>query len=366
MDAENIVVTQQENTTAGGATGKLADATSTTVVWETLSATQGHLLRFFLKDLDTTGYNSMPAKPDLYDWKVVMTIRAGMFNDNGTGTQGDIIAAGTMGTDAGWRVWFRAASAETVGGTITASSEVEVRNLDALSAAGDETVYVMAELACPVKPLSTDASSSEYIHVDWAAGGVTTDGVAGLSLPIANFDISNVRLIGYPKERLANYTDVTYRDATGVHAISKDDEFIDYFGKLAIQYNDDPNFSVDALFRDKIGNSGHVLGAMVETLKSYSALKHKGSDTIDQKYIDLNVAGGISDLIGVRKYLDRTVAPFGEALASFVSDKDDITYLFATLHEDLLILAEGLEHDKDLAKQAVKMMPFSTSANVHF
>jgi hypothetical protein len=352
MDQENIVQYVKTNGTPTGNKG-----VATTPGW----GATARALEVYLKDVDTTGYNTFPAKPSLYDWKAVMTVRAKFFNDNGTGTQGDVAAA-----DLPWSAWFRAWTAETIGGTSTGSSEVEVRVNDALTAAGDELVDVSAELSCPVSPLSTDATQSEYIHIDWAVGAVTTSGVAGLGFGgSGDFHVSNVRLIGYPKERAASYADITYRDVDGVHAIKKDDEFIDHFGKLVIQSNDDPNYSVDAIYRDRVGASGHILGGMIETLKSYSALKHKGTDTLDQKYINLNVPGGISDLVGVRHYLDRTKPPFGDSLTTAVTDKDDMTFLFATLNEDLIILEEGMKHDKDLAKQSVKIMPFSTSSNVH-
>jgi hypothetical protein len=311
---------------------------------------------FALEDLSTTGYVIMPPKYDVYDWRAYVTVRLTLFNDNGTGTQGDVAAAGAA------KLKFRAWSALTLGGTATNSLETEVKIEDALTAAGDETLTVSAEVSCPLLPQTTAAASSQYIHIDLSAFDLDTSGVAGLGLASGTvMDALNVRVVGYPKERSAAYSLITYRDETGIHTINKDDTFVKYFGQLVINSNDDPNFSIDAIYRDRVGSSGVYLGNLIQVLKRYSAKNHFTTDTLDQKYINLGCVNGVTDLIGIRHYLDRTASPFGETLGTPVSNPDDISFLLATLLEDTRIAVEGLDHDHLLAKAIISDMSFSTS-----
>jgi hypothetical protein len=228
---------------------------------------------------------------------------------------------------------------------------------DNVSIATDDMI-ISAEVPAVLRSTTVPGSASRYIHVDYDLFGF------GGAVGTAALDILNVKIIGYPIEREATYTDVTYRDSTGIRSIAKDDQFIDYYGKLTINANDDPNFSVEALYRDRVGASGQLFGSLIQALKMYSDKYHEGTDSIDNKYIEKDVVNGITDMIGIRRYLDSTTAPFGQTLATFVSNKDDITFLFATLNEDMRILEEGILHDAAIAKIIASNMSFSTSTNV--
>jgi hypothetical protein len=349
MESENYNLATKRG---GTATGDLGAVTS--VTWGATS----RVLWIQLLELDTTGYTSMPPKSDLYEWKLEMTAHAALLNDKGTGAQGAVVAA-----DKPWYFAVRGWTADSVDGATISEVVNTVQVNDALTSTGDATTVLYAQLALPVEPLSSDATKSRYIHVDWAAWGVDTANTSAGGQHFAagkDFTISNVRLVGYPKERLAPYTEITYRDSNGrLTAIGKDATFVSLFGKLTISPYDDPNFSVEAVYRDRLTSGGHMVGAMIEALQLYSADYHKGSDTIDAKYIAMGVPGGIRSLHGVREFLNKDRAPFNT-----VTDYDKIALIFATLVEDVKILAEGFENDSQVQTKLMQLIPYTTSSNV--
>jgi hypothetical protein len=315
-----------------------------------------------LENTAPTGYVTMPPKAGEYEWNAVAAVHVSLFNDNGTGAQGDVSAAGTM------ELYIKAWTADTLGGTEVDSKVTKVIIEDALTAAGDEVFEVYAQVAMPLTARTTPSSKSRFMHIDIAVCNIDSPSAVsstGMKL-VANsvVEVSNLRLIGRPKVLEVDYTSITYRDATGINTIKKDDTFLTFFGNLIIDEHDDPNFSVAALYRDRIGASGLVLGSMIQTLIQYSDKNHSGSDTLNQKYINLKATGGIADMIGVRQYLSQDKSPFGSATGDPVTNPDDITFLFSTLVEDMRELSEMLMYDTKLAKQLVSNLSFSTSQNV--
>jgi hypothetical protein len=305
-------------------------------------------------------YNTVPPKSDVYDWYVKVSVALSLFNDNGTGTQGDVAAANTA------YLAVRAWSAETLGGTQVGDNVEMIHTLGALTAAGDETHDVSLMLDVPIAALAADVTKSKWLHVDFAIGGVTTAGVAGLALTAGSaVEFQCVGLVGYPKERQVAYSNITYRDSAGtLRSINKSDKFIDLYGKLTINHNDDPNFSVDALYRDRVGASGHLVGAMISLLKEYGSKYQDSTNTIDQKYIRLQANNGITDLIGVRHFLNKDKSPFGESSSNPVTGNDNIAELIATLINDFEYFRDMFDMDANFAAQAVKTMSFLTSSNV--
>jgi hypothetical protein len=318
---------------------------------------------FSLSDDSAAGLVNFPPKESAYKWTLVATVSAHVINDNGTGVQGDVLAAGT--DFASFYAWTSA----TLGGAPITSNTAVMRNATALTVDGDEQFNLQAELAVELTS-SAVANVSNIVHFDLAFGGVTTEGVAGLaytaSTTIPTFTVSNVRLVGYPKTTKVDYSLITYRDENGVFSINKDDSFITYFGKLALETQEDPNYSVHSIMIRRLAGRSHQVGQAVSVLKRYSELYHTLGDRIDDKYNRLGCVNGIDDMVGIITYLDRTLPPFGNSLAQSVTEPDDITYLFATFIVDLKMVREYMLSDKNIQKVLAQYIPFSTSSNVHF
>jgi hypothetical protein len=306
---------------------------------------------------DTTGYLAVPPKSSNYKWFAVASVYTRLFNDKGTGVQGDLAASGKD------LVSVRAWTGLTPGGATISAALEAIRINSGLTVDGDEIIESSVEIAVEIKPTAT-VGTSEYVHYDVVFGNVDTAGVVGLTLQA--FEVNNVRLIGYPKEREVDFSDITYRNADGVFAIKKDDRFIDYFGKIADEPTDDPNYSVEALYRERLGNGATILGQMIQVLKIYSETYHKSGDRVDDKYNRLGCTNGITDMLAVQRWLERTSAPFGETLPASTTDKDEITLLFSTLLQDLKYLRDHARLDKNVLKTVSSAMSFTTSSNVSF
>jgi hypothetical protein len=313
---------------------------------------------FQMSDLDTTGYTTFPPKDSVYKWKVVVTYHTRVFNDNGTGAQGDVSAADR--DFASVKIW----TAETLGGTEVLSN-VQVTSLgSALTTTGDEYITVAGEIGVEINSSAASSSAAQWVHVDWCFGNVTTAGAVGCTA--ANFDVSNVRVIGVPDVNEVDYAQITYRDSEGIKAIKRSDTYMDYLGKLTINPNDDPNFSVPAMFMRRFGSQSQLIGQMVSAIKNYSNLYHDAGNRIDDKYNRLGCTSGIEDMVGTLHLFDSSHAPFGDTLSTSVTDVEDQTYLFATFVMDLKLFLDNVERDDRIANIVNKYLAFSSSSNVHY
>jgi hypothetical protein len=342
LTAEEVQVTSYASATPTG---------DTALVVPSHAGGSSYYTALSLSDVSAAGYTVFPPKSAAYKWSLVATARALLFNDNGTGAQGDVLAAGNPFAS------FYAWTAATVAGAAITENTATINNGTALSTTGDETVQVEAELAVELGSSSV-TNVSNIVHYDFAFGGVTTAGAAGMALVANSLSFSNVRLIGYPISARMDYSIVTYRDENGVFSINKDDTFIDYFGKLALAPQDDPNFSVPAIMARRLSGKSHQVGAVISVLKKYSEMQHKAGDRIGDKYNRLGCVNGIDDMIGVITYLDRTLPPFGNSLAASITDAEEITFLFSTLITDMKLVRDNYLSDKTFKKYWPNMYHF--------
>jgi hypothetical protein len=314
-----------------------------------------------MEELDTVGYQEFPPKQDNMSWFLHFTLAFHLFNDNGGGVAGDVRATNVTDPLAMIRVF----TADTIRGAPKDNWYFPLYYAEALTNNGNEDIYFSVDVDVPIFNVTGSTKITEWVHLDYAFGGVDTAGASGLTASAGDLNVSNLGLRGYVKESEVSYQNITYRDESGMRAINKDDTFVDYFGKLVDEDDqEDPNFSVEALYRERIGSAGIVLSQMISALRAYSTLHHKTGDHIDEKYKRLGVSTGVADLVGVSNYLDKTKAPFGVDLVTSVTDKDAIALLFSTLEQDLEIMCQYIEVDKNLLKSVVNAMSFTTSSNV--
>jgi hypothetical protein len=312
---------------------------------------------FYLSDDDTSGNITLPAKADSYDWRCVISVSGTLTNANGGASAGDIAAAETTILSV-----FAFTSA-TLGGSTSKSTTRTVKAATALTNSGAQVYDWSVELPIELEAGSVDGNSS-VIHIDYAFGNVTTAGGSGLTMSNLKFD--RIRMIGYLKTASHPYANITYNDGSKIRSITKAQRFVDLFGACDFSSRNDPNLSVEALWNHRIGSKMHILGAVVQMLKAWSARYHASGSTIDDKYQRLGCTGGITDLLGGVSLLDRTVAPFGNTLTGTITDPDDIAYIMVTFLTDIKMIAENVNRDDTLAAYATKYLSFTNSANVHY
>jgi hypothetical protein len=348
MSAANVGIKVAKD---GTVTGDLGTAV--------LSHTAGrYSTAFQMSDLDTDGYIEFPPKNTNYKWVLSATAHLVLFNDNGTGAQGDVSAAAR--DLASIRMW----TAETLGGTAVRSNALVSTAGDALTNSGDEVYQVAHEISVEIEPSSASSVAAQWVHVDYSFGNVTTAGVAGLS--VTSFSVSNVRLTGYLDGKEVDYSDITYRDASAIRAIGRSDSYFDYLGKLVMNPQDDPNLSVPALYAKRFSDHSTLIGGLVSAMKNYSATYHPVGSRIDDKYIRLGCVNGIEDMVGTVSLFSRTAAPYGETLSTSVTDRDEMSLLMATFVHDIRIFAENVHTDARIQKIVAKYLSYTTSANVHY
>jgi hypothetical protein len=310
---------------------------------------------FSISDADTTGYINFPPKAGAYKWYLGATVKIRITND---GTNGDVIAAGSQVGS----VWMYTSS--TLGGAAVESTEIKLYSASGLTATGGQVVELHAALQVPITESSVTGTSL-IAHINYAVGNMSTAGSTGVT--IAAQEIHDLQIIGYPSTPVVSYTNVTYEDSAGVvRQISKDDRFIDYYGKLSKNYDADPNLSVRGIMVRRISSRMHCLSQLVNTLIAYSSKHHKGGDTLDAKYIRLGCPNGIVDMLKVMNWLDNDSPPFAASVTGTVTNPDDISYLIVTFIEDLKLVLDSVDSDQFLQGVLASYFSLTTSSNVHY
>jgi hypothetical protein len=190
--------------------------------------------------------------------------------------------------------------------------------------------------------LEQDVNPGQIVYWDLDLSSITQPG----TVLTATVSMNSVKFIGRPKQTTScPVTSVTYYSSGSLHTVGLKDKWINYMGIVERWDLEDPNYSVTQLWKQRISGNIALAHDVVASLYQYANDTFTTMASIDTKYDDLKVTGGMLGVANASQWIYDD-GPFKD-----VDSDDDIYSAIKYLIDDLVFLRDnwGVASDMTLA-----------------